>query len=74
MRAIVEKQPDNNEQAGKANHKALKDAGVHVHTTPLYFDRVHAKSYVVDDTLALISTINYLEDWKRHSRLWPADR
>src|SRR5689334_15113764 len=65
VRAIVEKQPNNNEQVGKADHKALKDAGVQVNTTPPYFDRVHAKSYVVDDALALISTINYLEDWKR---------
>src|SRR5512141_1461017 len=48
VRAIVENQPSNNEQAGKANHKALKEAGVQVHTTPPYFDRVHAKSYIVD--------------------------
>lgn len=67
VRAIAETQPGNNEQAGEANRQALKQIGVQVHQTPRYFNRVHAKSYVVDGALALISTINYLEDWQ-HTR------
>jgi cardiolipin synthase len=65
VRALVDTHPSGNEAAGHAALHALKHAGVHANFAPAYFEHLHAKSYIVDSTLAMISSVNYLEDWQR---------
>jgi cardiolipin synthase A/B len=67
VRAVVEPAPSDNAAAGHAAMRALNEANVQVRPRPSYFDRVHAKSFVVDGAQALVSSINYLEDWM-HTR------
>ena len=65
VRAIVEPAPSENTAAGHAAMRALNEANVQVRPRPSYFDRVHAKSFVVDGARALVSSINFLDDWMR---------
>jgi cardiolipin synthase len=65
VRALVDPDPSQSKAAGKAAHHALKDAGAQAQFAPGYFQHLHAKSYVVDSSVALISSVNYLQDWER---------
>ncbi len=65
VRALVDRHPSGNPAAGRAALDALRHAGVHAQPAPAYFPHLHAKSYVVDAELALISSVNYLQDWQR---------
>ena len=65
VRALVDMHPSGNKDAGRAALESLKEAGVEAHPSPAYFTHTHAKSYVVDGSLALISSVNYLQDWQR---------
>jgi phosphatidylserine/phosphatidylglycerophosphate/cardiolipin synthase-like enzyme len=47
--------------------RALNEANVQDRPRPSDFDRVHAKSFVVDGAHALVSSINFLDDWM-HTR------
>ncbi|HEX6606019.1 MAG TPA: phospholipase D-like domain-containing protein [Chloroflexia bacterium] len=67
VRAVVDPAPSENAAAGHAAMRALNDANVQVRPRPSYFERVHAKSFVVDGAQALVSSINYLDDWM-HTR------
>src|SRR5690348_13294478 len=65
VRAVVEPAPSDNTAAGHAAMRALNEANVQVRPRPSYFDRVHAKSFVVDGARVLVSSINFLDDWMR---------
>src|SRR5579859_1153645 len=65
VRALVEPRPSDNAAAGHAAMAALQQAGVAVRPAPSYFDRLHAKAFVVDNNRALISSINFLDDWSQ---------
>ncbi len=67
VRAVVEPAPSENTAAGHAAMHALNGANVQVRPRPSYFERVHAKSFVVDSARALVSSINFLDDWM-HTR------
>jgi cardiolipin synthase len=65
VRAIVDMHPSGNEAAGQAALHSLEHAGVQARPSPAYFQHLHAKSYVVDGKCAMISSVNYLQDWQR---------
>ena len=65
VRALVDMHPSGNKEAGRAALEALKEAGVDARPSPDYFTHTHAKSYVVDGSLTLISSVNFLQDWQR---------
>jgi cardiolipin synthase A/B len=65
VRALVDMHPSGNKEAGRAALESLKEAGVEARPSPDYFTHTHAKSYVVDGSLALISSVNFLQDWQR---------
>jgi phosphatidylserine/phosphatidylglycerophosphate/cardiolipin synthase-like enzyme len=65
VRALVDMHPSGNDAAGKAAFDSLEQAGVKAHPSPGYFAHLHAKSYVVDSAQAMISSVNYLQDWER---------
>ncbi len=67
VRALVDTHPSGSHAAGRAALEALQHAGVQAQPAPAYFPHLHAKSYVVDAELALISSVNYLQDWQ-HTR------
>ncbi len=67
VRAIVEPQPGGHAAVGQAGFAALQQAGVAVQWAPTYYPRLHAKSYVVDGSTAVISSGNFLADWQ-HTR------
>jgi phosphatidylserine/phosphatidylglycerophosphate/cardiolipin synthase-like enzyme len=67
VRAVVDPAPSENAAAGHAAMRALNEANVQVRPRPSYFERVHAKSFVVDGAHALVSSINFLDDWM-HTR------
>ena len=67
VRAVVDPAPSDNIAAGHAAMRALNAANVQVRPRPSYFDRVHAKSFVVDGARALVASINFLDDWM-HTR------
>ncbi len=67
VRAVVDPAPSDNAAAGHAAMRALNAANVQVRPRPSYFERVHAKSFVVDGAQALVSSINFLDDWM-HTR------
>jgi len=65
VRALVDMHPSGSEAAGQAAFDSLKRAGADVRPSPGYFQHLHAKSYIVDGAQALISSINFLQDWER---------
>jgi phosphatidylserine/phosphatidylglycerophosphate/cardiolipin synthase-like enzyme len=65
VRALVDMHPSGNDAAGKAAFDSLQHAGVEARPSPKYFAHLHAKSYVVDSAQAMISSVNYLQDWQR---------
>jgi phosphatidylserine/phosphatidylglycerophosphate/cardiolipin synthase-like enzyme len=65
VRALVDMHPSGNKEAGRAALESLKEAGVEARPSPDYFTHTHAKSYVVDGSLTLISSVNFLQDWQR---------
>jgi cardiolipin synthase A/B len=67
VRAVVDPAPSESVAAGHAALRALNEANVQVRPRPSYFERVHAKSFVVDGAQALVSSINFLDDWM-HTR------
>jgi cardiolipin synthase len=65
VRALVDTHPSGNHEAGHAALHSLKRAGAQALPAPAYFQHLHAKSYVVDSSTAMISSVNYLQDWER---------
>ncbi len=65
VRALVDTHPSGNEAAGQAALDSLRYGGVQARPAPSYFAHLHAKSYVADGELALISSVNFLQDWQR---------
>lgn len=65
VRAIVERAPSDDEKVGKAGYKTLQDFGADTRWAPPYFVRLHAKSFVVDNSLALISSVNFIDGWDK---------
>jgi cardiolipin synthase len=65
VRALVDTHPSGNQAAGHAALHSLKHAGAQARPSPDYFEHLHAKSYVVDSSTAMISSVNYLQDWER---------
>jgi len=65
VRALVDTHPSGNHEAGHAALHSLRHAGAQALPAPPYFQHLHAKSYLVDNSIALISSVNYLQDWER---------
>lgn len=67
VRAVVEPRPGGDETEGAASRTALQQVGVQVRPAPPYYARLHAKSFVVDETQALVGSANFREEWQ-HTR------